>query len=336
MKKTFLTLFTLTLILVSCQIQHVAVSRYIPPKVELPPELHSLLLTSRYVPATGPYEDVQWGGYETVDSIKWSISESLVDSLAKHLIAGNHFLVKVRHNPKMLKNNNADLPEQQPWDGMVTYAKKEVVQGVWILEGFELKSGKDSVNLTDNVFHAVRPYEVTCAVRLYEADKRRLVEDSVYRFSAVVEATGPSAEEALKALPNPVKSARMACSQAAAQYARLVLPGSVPAKRFYYAKGDSLLLVADTAVKKGNWGRAESKWGYMSYNRKDTTIQALASFNMALACERDGRLNQALGFARRSERLRPDRKTREYIAILEKELAEYQRKIKDREVIRNW
>ncbi|HBB91580.1 MAG: hypothetical protein A2X22_06825 [Bacteroidetes bacterium GWF2_49_14] len=320
----------------SCQIRKVSVDLYVPGKIEYPPELRTLLVTSRYVPATGVYEDVQWGGYESVDSVKWKLSEALVDSLGKELVRGNHFLVKVRHNPRMLKNNTAGFPEPQPWEGMTELIKKEFVQGVLLIEGFDYGTGPVSILPVSGGFLARRTDSVTMAVRVYEPLKRRLVEDSVFCFNKIFEGAGTSREAALQALPGGPLGAYWVIGAAAAGYVGQVLPGSYPEKRTFYQRGDSLLLVADTAIKKGNWNRAEAKWTYLAYRSKDSSLQALGSYNMVLACERDGRLNQALGFARRSERLKPDRKTREYIALLEKKMNAYQEKIKKGDIIRNW
>ncbi|MFH0761745.1 MAG: DUF6340 family protein [Bacteroidota bacterium] len=316
--------------------QKIAVDLYTSPRVEYPPELRTIMMTSRYVPATGPYEDIQWGAYESVDSAKWALSESFIDSLAKDLIKGNHFLVKVRHNPRMLKNNTASLPESQPWDGMAALAKKEYVQGIFVLEGFDLTQKDEVVSSPDGGFVASRKADITLAIRVYEPDKRRFAEDSVYVFTRTFLAKGNTGQEALKALPDPQITAALAIDYASGEYARLVIPGSSPADRLYYKKGDSLMLVADTALQKGNWGRAESKWTRLAYESKDTLVQALASYNMALACERNGRLNQAIGYAKRSERLKSDKKTREYINLLEAKMAAYLKQVNDKIIIRNW
>ncbi len=336
MKRCLIYLSAGMLLLSSCQIRKVSVNIYAPGKIEYPPELRTLLVTSRYIPATGVYEDVQWGGYESVDSVKWKLSEALVDSLGKELIRGNHFLVKVRHNPRMLKNNTAGFPEPQPWEGMTEFVKKELVQGVLLIEGFDYDTGTISVLTVSGGFLARRTDSVTMAVRVYEPLKRRLVEDSVYIFNKSFEGTGASREAAIKALPEAFQGAYTVIGAAATAYVEQVLPKSHLEQRSFYHRGDSLLLVADTAINKGNWNRAEAKWNYLAYRSKDSTLQAIGSFNMALACERDGRLNQALGFARRSERLNPDRKTREYIALLEKKMNAYQERIKKGEIIRNW
>ena len=336
MKKILLILTILMSTLYSCQMQKITVDLYTAPKVEYPPEMRKLMVTSRYVPATGLYEDVQWGAYESVDSVKWALAESLIDSLAKDMITSDHFLVKVRHYPRMLRNNTAALPEALPWDGMAGLAKKEFVQGILVLEAFDVNQKEEVLAAPDGGFVANRKVDVTMGIRVYEPDKRRFAEDSVYVFTRNFRSAGKTEQSALAGLPDLHTGAALACDFASGEYAKLIVPGSSPAERLYHSKGDSLMLVADTALQKGNWGRAESKWTRLAYEGKDTTIQALASYNMALACERDGRLNQAIGYAKRSERLKSDKKTQEYINLLEAKMAAYLKQVDDKIIIRNW
>ncbi|TSA39250.1 MAG: hypothetical protein D4R64_00160 [Porphyromonadaceae bacterium] len=316
--------------------QKVMVNVYTPSKLVFPPDVRSVLVTSRYVPATGPYEEVQWGAYESIDSLKWALSESLVDTLAKRMVTGNNYLVKVKHFPRMLRHNEASLPDPLPWEGLLNLSKKEYVQALLIIEGFGLK--KTPVIVTDNNGNYLAQYSVgvTLALRVYEPDKMRIIDDSVYIFSSEFKGTGKTEQEALKQLPDDQKAMLTACSNAAEAYFTLINPGEVLAKRYYYNEGDSSMLQADQAVKKGKWGRAESKWKWLAYNSQDSVIQAKASYNMALVCERDGRINQAIGFARRSQRLKPDNHTLEYINVLNKKILDYEDQIKQKKLIRRW
>ena len=177
---------------------------------------------------------------------------------------------------------------------------------------------------------------VTMAVRVYEPDKMRLIDDSVYTFSTEFKGPGITEQEAIKQLPDDNKAILTACSNAAEAYYMLIKPGEISEKRNYYCKGDSTMIKADQAIKEGKWGRAESKWKWLAYNSKDSVIQAKASYNMALVCERDGRTNQAICFARRSQRLKPNNHTLEYINVLNKKILDYEDQINQKKIIRRW
>jgi hypothetical protein len=298
--------------------------------------MRSVLVTSRFVPATGPYEDVQWGAYESVDSLKWSLSESIVDTLAHRMAEHNTYLVKIRHLPRMLRHNEATLPEPLPWEGLLNLVKKEYVQSLMILEGFGIAKTPVTFQESNGKVLARFSVDVTLAMRVYEPEKMRLVDDSVYTFRSDFTGTGTTQTEASAQLPEERKAMITACSNAAEDYFKLIKPGKVEVKRYYYSRGDTTLVKADSAIRLGKWGRAESKWKWLAYNSPDTLIQAKASFNMALACETDGRLNQAIGFARRSERLKHDKHTTDYINLLNKKYSDLEDQVKQKVLIKRW
>jgi hypothetical protein len=336
MRKLLLLLLFVVSVLSACQLQKVMVDLYTPGKLVFPPDVRSVYITSRYVPATGPYEDIQWGAYESVDSLKWAMSESVVDTLGKLMAAENRFMVKVKHLQHILRHNDASLPDPLEWDGMLNTSKKELVQAFLMIEGFDIS--KTPVVVTENAgnFTAQYSIDVTLAIRFYEPEKRRMIDDSVYVFRSEFNGTGKTEGEAFGKLPDDYKVFFKACSNAAESYFKLICPGEIPAKRFYYNRGDTTLLKADLALKEGKWGRAESKWKWLSYNSPDTLIQSKASYNMALACERDGRLNQALGYARRSQRLKPNKQTVKYIDVLDNRLKDQNARISQGKIIKKW
>ena len=213
-KLMLLVLVTLTL-LFSCQLQKVAVNVYTPSKLAFPPEVRSVLVTSRFVPATGPYEDVQWGAYETVDSVKWKLAELMVDTLAKQMSAGNKFLVKARHFPRMLRHNEASMPDPVPWGGLSILSKKEYVQALLIIEGFGVSKTPVSITPNAGAFIAQFSVGITMAVRIYEPEKMRMIDDSVYTFTSVFKGEGKTGQEAAMHLPDDGKSLPEACSNAA-------------------------------------------------------------------------------------------------------------------------
>jgi hypothetical protein len=336
MKKLTFILFITAILLSSCQLKKLTMDVYTPAKLTFPPEVRSLLVTSRYVPATGPYEDMQWGAYESVDSLKWEFSESIVDTLASRMVRDNSFLVKPRHYPRMLRHNEGNLPEALPWEGMASLAKQEYVQSILVVEGFDISKNEEVINNDQPEFLKQITIDVTLAIRVYETEKMRMLDDSVYTFSSVFKGEGRSLEEASSKLPDDKALMLMACSNAADEYYRMIKPGEMAVNRMYYPDGDSSMVKAGNAIKDGKWGRAESTWKWLAYNSPDTIIQAKASFNMALMCERDGRFNQAIGFARRSQRLMPDKRTDNYIAVLNKRISEIEDQVTNKLIIKKW
>jgi hypothetical protein len=336
MRKLSILLLLPVVMLASCQLSRITLPVYTPPRLVFPPDLRSFVVTSRYVPATGLYEDVQWGAYESVDSLKWLLAESVVDTLGKRMITDNNYLVKIRHKPRMLRHNDATAPDPLPWDGVLALAKKEFVQGVLVLEGFDLQKSPVQVTGGEGNYSSVLDITITLAVRAYEPDKMRLPDDSVYTFVSSFTGSGSTKEEALLNLPDERKAMFSACSAAADSYYRQICPGTQQEKRNYFSKGDTSLIKVHGYIRDGKWGKAESRWKWLAYNSPDTLVLAKASYNMALMCERDGRLNQAMGFARRSQNLHPDRRTAAYIGILEGRIREFETRVEKGEILKRW
>ncbi len=336
MKKLTLFLSFMLTFLIACQLQKVTVDVYTPARLMYPPDIRTVLLTSRYVPATGPYEDLQWGAYESVDSLKWAQSESVLDTLAKRMVSGSDFLVKLKHYPRMFRHNEGNLPDPLPWGGLVTVANKEFVQSFMIIEGFDLQKSPVKITGKEGDFTAGFDMQVTLAIRVYEPEKMRLLDDSVYVFSSHFNGQGKNADEAENQLPDDKRAGFMACAHAADQYFNLIRHSDLKVVRNYFKNGDSTMVRADSAVRQGKWGRAESKWKWLAYNSPDSMIQAKASYNMALACEIQGKLNQAVGYARRSERMNPTKKTSEYVRILNERILDYEEQVREGKLIKKW
>lgn len=320
----------------SCQLKKITLDVYDPPQLELPPQLKLLMVTSRYVPATGPYDEVQWGAFESVDSVKWNHAESMVDSVVSLLTKENRYLVKRIQYPRMFRHNGPDLPEALPWEGMKNETDRQRVEAALVLEGYDLELKEPEVREDAGQYLARREVNLTMAWRMYQPARRRMLEEKVYHWSSLFTARGENLNAAIDALPDEDEMIKQTSLEAAADYVGRFTPGSVAETRFYYPNGDSLMKLAALAVEEDRWGSAETRWYYLSFNSQDSVVKARACYNMALACERDGRTNQALAYARRSHRINPDKRTLEYINILNRKALDYEERIRRGEIIRRW
>ena len=324
------------LLLSACQMQKLTVDVYDPPQLEFPPDISLYLLSSRYVAATGPYEDVQWGSYESVDSVKWALSRALVDSLGSLMTNEGNYRVRIEHNIRMLRHNGGDLPEQQPWEGMISLAESRRVEAILLLEGFDIQESQIETTLSEGKYVSSFTITITTAWRSYDTRRRRLVEEAVYQWDTLFQATGSSPETTQSQLLPVMEATKQACDHAAFAYFDSFRPKKVKVERFYFPDGNEQMVKAHEAIQKGDWNVAERLWYYLAYQSPDSSILAKASFNMAMVCEHDGRLNQALAYARRSQKFKPARSTMEYINLLNTKLLAYSDHIKEKKIIRRW
>jgi len=72
-----------------------------------------------------------------------------------------------------------------------------------------------------------------------------------------------------------------------------VIPNWLTVERLYYRSNNAEMLKAEKFAMKNDWLKAAEIWNKMTKN-KNKNIAAKASFNMALACEMEGKINAAI------------------------------------------
>ena len=324
----------------SCQMQKLTVEVYTPPKVELPPDVRGILVTSRFVPAKGEYEAVQWGYFEEVDSSLWDLSKYYAQSFSNTLDSTDRYVSKTYFDLKMLRHNRDDLPEPLPWHGLLKIVEEYKAPSIAILQGFSMEEGSveviDNSGNTEDPFEAKQKITVNAAWRISQPERRRMLDESIYTFSMEFKSHGKTSEEATAGLPEKNDMYHQACDWAAEQYGQIITRGYELVERDYYKDGDPKLIEAHELISEGNWTRAESKWRYLAYEGETEEIKAMACYNMALFCEKDGRLNQALGFARKANNFQASRRHLKLINNLTIKMFHEEELRERKELIRNW
>ena len=324
----------------SCHMQKLMVDVYTPPRVELPPDVRGILVTSRYVPATGEYEAVQWGYFEDVDSAMWDLSRYYAESFSRALDSSERYISRVDFDLRMLRHNDITMPEPLPWNGLQAIVEKYNAASIAVMQGFKIDEGDVVVNEVSGdsgtSYLASREINVSSAWRLSQPVRRRLLDENTYSYTKEFKAAGMSRDKAIAALPERDSMLKEACEWAAVQYSRVITPGTELVERDYYKDGDIKLVEAHEALQEGNWKTARSKWEYLAYEADNDEIKARACYNMAMFCEKDGRLNQALGFARKANSYVPHRRHLRLINELNIKMFREEERRERKEVIRNW
>jgi len=330
----------LSVCLLSCKMQSVLVDVYTPAARSLPPEVKSIIAISRYVPAQGDYEEITWGYYQSLDTAMLEVADSCLSGFASELSSSDHFRVRTPKGHRMFKHNGDDLPKVLPWGGLLSICKKEYANAIALLEGFSIREENPLVKVYEDSqgsgFTASQKIVVTTAWRIQEPEKHRTFVEDVFTFSKLITVSGETKEDALRNLPDRKDRLIMASAWAGQEFARLIKPGVVGLKRNYYSKGHPIIEETAAYVESGDWGKVESKWKKNAYQGETDELKAMCSFNMAMLSEKHGLLNQAMGFARRAQRIMPSNKHLEYINILNFRMLEQQDLIKEGKLIKNW
>lgn len=329
-------IFIIPLMFLSCGTQSYLLEVYSPSKLELPPSVKGILVFNRFVPAQGEYDRVQWGAFDSVDSTMWQVADSCAQSFGMLLNDFPRFQTKMPEGVPMFKHNGPELPEALPWGGMVKIADKYFAQAIVILEAFEIEESEITTKLSNGVYTASVNLVITNGWRIYQPERSRFLDETVYSIEHTISASGNTKDLAISMLPDNRDRLFMAAKFAGEEYAKLINPEMVEVKRRLYVKGHEIIEEAAVFVEQGNWGKAQDKWDYNAYRGESDELKAMCCFNMAVLSEKEGYINKALGYARKAQKLMPSKIHLELINELTIRLFKLEEKYKSGEVIKNW
>lgn len=335
-KNKILTLLFLSIIGMGCSTQSVLVKAYTPGRMELPPEVRTFSVFSRFVPAQGEYDRVKWGAYDSVDSVMLAASDTCYKAFSELFNSFDRFTTKIPTGERMFKHNGIDLPDPLPWDGLVKVANRQRTTALVMLESFNLKESEINVAPKGEGYSAEIEMTISTGWRIYQPSLRRIFDEKVYDHIYKLYGNGKSKEEAVSDLPPRAQRLILAGAFAGEEYARLMKPGITEIKRKYYTKGHKIIEESAEFITQNEWGKAKSKWDYHAYKGETDLLKAMCSYNMSLIAEKDGQINKALGFARRAHKYMPSNFHLELINDLTKKLFKLDELYKSGAIIKNW
>ncbi len=324
------------LLMPACKVQHFMLEVYTPAPLDLPPELRTLVAVSRFVPATGPYDEVQWGHYQSFDSTLFRLANESLLGFTDEMNSSGRFGVRTPQGVRMLRHNGDSLPEMLPWEGLVQICRTNLSDGIALLEGFSIQQEPMETKEVSNQYVTTQMVHVKLAWRVLQPNRRRILDAGVYSYSKQFEGRGESRQAALDSLPDKGLQLLQAARYAGTAYANSMKPGLIAVKRNFYQKGHPVLEETAPFVLTGEWGKVEQKWKKNAYEGDSDELKAMCSYNMALLSEKQGFLNQALGYARRAQRFMPSKVHLDYINELTTRELQQEDQLKAGAFVRNW
>lgn len=135
---------------------------------------------------------------------------------------------------------------------------------------------------------------------------------------------GPTPDAAKGGLPSNRYAINSVGQSAGDNYGTRIAPYWVMVEREYFRKGSDKLKQAARYSKDGIWIKALEIWKEEATN-SDPKIAGRANYNMAIACEREGNVELALVYAKKSRDQYGIAKAANYAKILEGRLKDQQR-----------
>ena len=148
-----------------------------------------------------------------------------------------------------------------------------------------------------------------------------------YRFSDFMnfDGKGPTPEAATAALPNKRDCINKTGFHSGNVYGFRISPQWIYVSRYFYTRGnDNMKFAGKKARRINDWQGAMLVWKKEALN-SDKKIAWHATYNMAVACEREGNLDASLDWAKKSYEVGHTSAASQYIHIINERIAEKKR-----------
>lgn len=335
-KFRILPLLFLSVFAIGCTTQSILIKAYTPASLELPPEVRTFSVFSRFVPAQGEYDRVIWGAYDSIDSVMLAASDTCYKSFSELFNSYDRYMTRLPEGERMFRHNGAELPDPLPWEGLVKIAKRQRTEALVMLESFDLIESDIKVIPQADSYLAEIEIIISVGWRIYQPSRRRIFDEKVYKHIYMLNGEGNSEAAAIADLPERSERLILAGVFAGKEYASLMKPGIAEIKRKYYIKGHHVIEESAVFAANDEWSKAKAKWDYNAYKGETDHLKAMCSYNMSLIAEKDGHINKALGFARRAQKYMPSKLHLELINKLIKKSFELDELYKSGKIIKNW
>ncbi|RLD61964.1 MAG: hypothetical protein DRJ01_07005 [Bacteroidetes bacterium] len=241
---------------------------------------------------------------------------SIVKSLTEMLNDSPLFTKAVLVNEKQKK-------ETLNWDYVSSICKKNETEALISLEAF---IHDDSVSFdgfyTDYgyVYYTFMNFKVTTVWRIYYPDEKKIIDRDIQISNVPFEAYAYSFKESIKELPNEQVISEEIANYTANDFFRRISPAWTDCSRMYFT-GSTNMLKAKNFVENNYWKEATELW-QNDVNNKNKRISGDAAYNMALAFEMEGDLDNALVWAKKSYQIYGNKWALDYIKKLEVRIKE--------------
>ncbi|MFH1004409.1 MAG: DUF6340 family protein [Bacteroidota bacterium] len=238
-----------------------------------------------------------------------------------------HFTVTQAAGVDLYGTGTSIFPIPLRWDEVEKICKDNNADAMVVLEAFDSDSridlssrqvqtkGQEGQPITVIEHYANAKMEITTGWRVYEPKTKSIIDE--YKFSDFLDfnSKGTSPEDAKAKLPSKRDCINKTGFHVGKKYGYRIAPQWILVIRNYYNKGNDNMKLAARKIRQVNdWKNAMELWKKEALNN-NVKIAGRASYNMAVVCEREGNLEIALEWVKKSY-LSGNKNARNYMNIL--------------------
>ncbi|MBW8685579.1 DUF6340 family protein [Chitinophaga rhizophila] len=258
-----------------------------------------------------------------VENLEVLAAEASVIGLADELIKNNRFTDVIAFNSIDFASNTPGR-FQQPlsWDIIARICQDKHVDALFSLELFDTNSRVTDAALTltlgrkAGIQHQANMLAtIKTGWRIYDPIDRVVVDEFPITKEVNFLVDGFNLVNSTGAKLNRRDAITSVSHQAGADYASRLVPYWIRVNRDYYVRGNKSFSIAKRMAQTGNWNGAAGLWEKETNARK-SKIAGRACYNMAIICEINGQLDQAIQWAQKAYENYNNKLALRYINIL--------------------
>lgn len=257
--------------------------------------------------------------------VEWSTSQTVIDQFKRDMAANSP---RFNINPLLLDTvngtGNAIFPLPLSIDLVAKICAVNNAQGLVSLEAFEVKpkiTYAQSTTTTSVTCTAV--FETTLGWRFYDPKNGQMIDEYKYTYNKTFTGTGATNDLAKKNLPTKQKCLSETLIPAANSYVARISPVYEDVKRAFHKKGSPAIESGYLLTQKNDWKGASDIWLQEMSNPKPK-ITGMACYNIAVAFEVQGNLQDALVWAKKAETYKT-KWAKQYVQILNTRIADVEK-----------
>lgn len=337
LKMSAMALALLVLLSAGCATSSVNIQVLVPAHINVASDIQMLALVNRYRPDKGEgFLNVVEGALsgENIGQDRRS-AEAALGGLTNSLAGSPRFRI-TRPAIELKGTGRGDFPPPLPNEDVTDICTKSNAQALVTIEAFDsdqtismsteersrkLKSGETQKYL---VYCAVKSIRVTVGWRMYDAISGNLIDE--FRMVEVIDfkAEGNSDLQARNNLPDGESVTSRIGAVTGDKYSQRISPTWLWVSRSYFKRGNDNLKAGKRAVKLDDWAGAEELWE-KGLNDPKLKNQGRAMYNLALAAEMRGQLQEALEKARDAGQKYDCRKAVGYASVIRGRIRDQER-----------
>ena len=302
----------------------------IPADITLPPYIQRIGIVNRCIPDKESQFMNIMEGVLTGESIGADRegADNTMRGLKNVLDQTNRYEVTI---PAVnLKNEGMGaMPPPLDWTVIHEICSRHQLDALVVLESFDSDSriftnpvqrkikNREGVETVVTEFLAHADLRIRSKWRVYADSTKDIIDQFSSEDIKPFENVGPNPQAAMAGLPYKRAAINQAGFFAGSNYGYRIAPKWLNVQRFYYTKGNDALKWGGKKAKRGDWKTATEIWRKETSNENNKVAQR-AQYNMALACERNGNLDLAIEYAKKSYQMYGNKRAKDYINILER------------------